>query len=63
MQLGGKLGRHPKLARELPGVFTEDEVLSMVSACIAYYKKNSRDGERFADIFTNFDLLDIPGLK
>jgi len=60
VQLGGKLGRHPKLARELPRVFKEDEVLSIVSACIVYYKKNSRNGERFADIFTNFDFLNIP---
>ena len=63
VQLGGKLGRHPKLARELPGLFGEEEVLEIVSSCTAYTKKNSRNGERFADIVENFDFLTLPGLK
>lgn len=56
VQLGGKLGRHPKLAVELEGIYSEDEVLSIVKNCIAYYKKHSKHGERFAEIF---DLKDF----
>ena len=51
IQLGGKLGRHPRLGRELHGIFSEEEVLEVVKDCIAFYKKNSRHGERFAEIF------------
>ena len=50
VQLGGKLGRHPRLARELPGIFSEDEVFEIIQDCLAFYKENSRPGERFADV-------------
>ncbi|MCG6893678.1 MAG: 4Fe-4S binding protein [Desulfobacteraceae bacterium] len=53
VQLGGKLGRHPRLARPLPGIYAEDTVLSIVGDCITFYKKNSRKGERFAEICTD----------
>src|SRR5210317_1034657 len=30
VQLGGKLGRHPQLAKELPGVYSEEQVLQII---------------------------------
>jgi anaerobic sulfite reductase subunit C len=54
--LGGRLGRHPRLAVELGGIYTEDEVLDIVARCIAYYKENSTGGRRFAQIFNPADL-------
>jgi dissimilatory sulfite reductase (desulfoviridin) alpha/beta subunit len=54
--LGGKLGRHPRLAREVPGIFTGDETIEMVKSCITYYKQNSRGGRRFAEILTEEDF-------
>jgi anaerobic sulfite reductase subunit C len=51
IQLGGKLGRHPRLAIELEGIFSEAEVLQQVRNCIDYYKKHSKNGARFAEIF------------
>ncbi len=51
--LGGKLGRHPRLARELPGVFSEDAVLSIVKDCLSFYRQHSKGGERFAEILTD----------
>jgi len=54
--LGGKLGRHPRLARELPGVFSEGNVLRIVEACVALYKKKSRGGKRFAELLTDADV-------
>jgi anaerobic sulfite reductase subunit C len=51
VQLGGKLGRHPKLAVELEGIYSENEVLQLVKNCIDYYKTQSKHGERFAEIF------------
>lgn len=53
VQLGGKLGRHPRLARELPGIFSEVEVLEIVHACIKYYKVHSSEGQRFAEILSD----------
>ncbi len=50
--LGGKLGRHPRLARELPGIFSQDAVLSIVRDCLSFYRSRSKGGERFAEIFT-----------
>ncbi len=57
--LGGKLGRHPRLAMELPGVYTEKKVLDIIQYCITFYKQNSRHGQRFAQIFkkSDFDFL------
>ena len=56
VQLGGKLGRHPRLAVELEGIFSENEVLHLVETCIDYYKKHSKHGERFAEIFDPDDF-------
>ncbi len=49
--LGGKLGRHPRLAKELPDIYEIDQVIDIVRKCIKLYKKHSTHGERFADIF------------
>jgi len=50
VQLGGKLGRHPQLAKELPGVYSEEQVRQIIQDCIRYYKQHSRNGMRFAEI-------------
>lgn len=59
IQLGGKLGRHPRLAQELEGVFSEDEVLAIIKRSVELYKEKSKHGERFAEILTgnDFDLF------
>lgn len=49
--LGGKLGRHPRLAEELPDLYHENDVISILEKCLDFYKKNSKHGERFAEIF------------
>jgi dissimilatory sulfite reductase (desulfoviridin) alpha/beta subunit len=54
--LGGKLGRHPRLALALPGRYTEDQVLAILKDCIALYKARSRGGKRFAEILTEADI-------
>jgi len=58
--LGGKLGRHPRLAEELPEMYSEDEVILILEQCIDFYKRKSVHGERFAEIFDNAENL---GLK
>jgi len=54
--LGGRLGRHPRLAVELPGLYDEAAVLNIVSTCIDLYKQKSRNGKRFAHLLTDRDI-------
>jgi len=56
VQVGGKLGRHPALAIELPGIYREDETIDIVTACIRFYKAHGRHGERFAQILQRTGL-------
>lgn len=62
IMLGGKLGRHPRLAEEIACIFDEDEVIDILEKCIEFYKKNSAHGERFAEIFKGVDMLGIHDL-
>jgi len=56
VQLGGKLGRHAQLAKELPGIYSGTDVIAIVKDVIGIYKKNSRNGKRFGEIFTDNDF-------
>jgi dissimilatory sulfite reductase (desulfoviridin) alpha/beta subunit len=57
--LGGKLGRHPRLAKELPGLFDEQDVIRIVEVCLTLYKKKSLRGKGFAEILTDDDFNDL----
>jgi dissimilatory sulfite reductase (desulfoviridin) alpha/beta subunit len=59
VHLGGKLGRHPRLAREMPGIYSEQQVLEIIMDCIDFYKENSRNGERFSHILKSSGFDDI----
>ena len=61
VQLGGKLGRHPRLATELPGIFSEEEVVTIIRDALAFYITQSKPGERFADVFYRFAEKFSPG--
>lgn len=63
VQLGGKLGRHPRLARELPSIYSEDDIISIVKYCIEFYKKNSKHGQRFAEILSDTFFQELERLK
>lgn len=56
IQLGGKLGRHPQLAKELPGIYDEDTAAKIVKDCLRFYKDTSKNGERFGQILTPADF-------
>ena len=47
---GGKLGRHPRLGEELPGIHDADEVLQIVERCLDHYQDHCRGGERFGEV-------------
>ena len=48
--VGGRLGRHPRLAAELPGIHTEAEVIRIVNQCLDHYQRHCKEGERFGEI-------------
>ena len=57
IMLGGRLGRHPRLAMEVPGLRTHDEVLEIVKNCLKFYKENSKNGQRFSHILSSVDQI------
>ena len=57
--LGGKLGRHPRLARELGCILNDDAAFEIVKACINLYKNKSRNGKRFAEILNEEDFNEL----
>ena len=48
--LGGKLGRHPRLAHELKGIFSHDEALAVLDKVLDHYQSHCIGGERFGEI-------------
>lgn len=48
--IGGKLGRRPRLGRELSGLFSADEALRALETCLDYYLAECRQGERLGEI-------------
>jgi len=50
IQLGGKLGRHPRLGAELPGIFSREGVLAAAACCSDFHLRHSVGGERFGDL-------------
>lgn len=59
IQVGGKLGRHPRLAVELPGIHDPDETLRMVDRCLDHYQRHCQRGERFGDILARVGVEDL----
>jgi anaerobic sulfite reductase subunit C len=59
IQVGGKLGRRPQLASEIPGIYHEDEIISLVGECISFYKKHGKNGQRFGSIIARSGLDEI----
>lgn len=60
--VGGKLGRHPRLATEIPGVRSKTDALAMVEKCVDLYIENTCQGERLGEIMERdgeiFSVLD-----
>lgn len=48
--LGGKLGRHPQLGKELPGIYSQNEVLGIVDRSLNHFMEYNEKGERFGEI-------------
>lgn len=55
--LGGRLGRHPRLGMEVPGILSPDEVLDFVRRCLTFYKTHSKDGKRFSHVLESLSQI------
>jgi dissimilatory sulfite reductase (desulfoviridin) alpha/beta subunit len=53
--LGGRLGRHPGLARELPGLLAESEAVELAVRCLTLHIDQARRGERFGALLERLD--------
>jgi dissimilatory sulfite reductase (desulfoviridin) alpha/beta subunit len=48
--LGGKLGRHPQLGRELPVIHSEEDLLTVLNRVLDHYQKYNQKGERLGEV-------------
>ncbi|MGA2402331.1 MAG: 4Fe-4S dicluster domain-containing protein [Syntrophobacteraceae bacterium] len=60
IMVGGRLGRHPQLGRELEGIHSKEEVLAIVERCLDIYFAQNIAGERFGTILNRvgYDLIE-----
>ncbi len=59
IQVGGKLGRHPRLATELPGLYDHHQVVRALESLLKSYKKRSRGGRRLGEILDRRQIEDL----
>jgi len=57
--VGGKLGRHPQLGRELEGIRSPEEAVATVERCLSRYMKHNRCGERFGEIVNKTGIEEL----
>jgi len=54
--LGGKLGRHPRLGEEIPGIHGFEDIPEILKRCLDHYLEHCREGERFGVILQRTGL-------
>ncbi len=57
--VGGKLGRHPRLAVEIPGIHGFEETLRIIDRCLDHYQRHCRHGERFGEMLERAGVEEI----
>lgn len=57
IMIGGRLGRHPRLGMELPGIHSVDQIIAIVKQCLKFYKGHSTDGQRFSHLLEHTDQI------
>ena len=57
--VGGKLGRHPQLGRELPGIFSPDQAMAVIKKCLTRFMTHFQGKERFGDILNRVGCDDL----
>ncbi|MFC1495010.1 4Fe-4S binding protein, partial [Thermodesulfobacteriota bacterium] len=57
--IGGKLGRHPRLALAVPGLFNMKETINIINRLVRYYKENCLNGECFGELLEKKQIFDL----
>jgi dissimilatory sulfite reductase (desulfoviridin) alpha/beta subunit len=57
--VGGKRGRHPRLATELESSFSSRDICEVVETCEDYYEACCRSGERLGEILEREGLAQL----
>jgi len=63
VMVGGKLGRHPQLGKELGGIYSKQEVLAIVDRCLDIYFAYNVGGERLGAILNRVGYHLIQGIS
>jgi dissimilatory sulfite reductase (desulfoviridin) alpha/beta subunit len=59
IQVGGKLGRHPRLGTELPDIYELEDAIKVVDKCLDHYTQHCVKGERFGEILEKTGMKDL----
>lgn len=59
IQIGGRLGRHPRLATELPGLHSAEEVVVFLDGVLAFYRRYNQSGERLGEMISREGLEEL----
>ena len=59
IQVGGKLGRHPRLGKELPDIYELEDAIKVVDRCLDHYTQHCVKGERFGEILEKTGIKDL----
>jgi len=57
--IGGKLGRHPRLATEMLALAGEEETAGALRRCVEIFLTASRPGERFGSLVDRINLSEL----
>ena len=57
--VGGKLGRHPQLGRELVSDLNDQQVLELVGVIVEFFKANAKSGERLGALINRVGWEDF----
>ena len=53
--VGGKLGRHPQLGKDLGKIYSKEEMFTVLNHYLDLYQANNRKGERLGEILSRLE--------
>lgn len=53
--VGGKLGRHPQLGKELEKIYSQDEMIALLNEYLDLYQAENQKGERLGEILNRIE--------
>jgi dissimilatory sulfite reductase (desulfoviridin) alpha/beta subunit len=58
--VGGKLGRHPQLGKDLGKIYSKDEMIQLLNQYLDLYQSHTQKGERLGEILNRLERSDSP---